>query len=117
MSDFSFAGCILGPIAFTPMAFAFTPRLDPSWAVLLFTYIIPLIPIMFFWDALISAYRTYAPHHILHLSKLAEANVNAERVKEHGEKAEKVEWEWEFGRQVHTKPSAVMIHAVGRRRR
>lgn len=115
MSDFSFAGCILGPVAFIPMSWIFTPRLKPSWAVLLFTYLIPLIPLMFYWDALVSGYRTYAPHHILHLSSQAQDNVNAARVREFGEKAELVEWEWEFGRQVHTKPSAMMNHAIGKR--
>lgn len=130
MSDFGFAGCLLGPIAFIPMSWVFAPRLKPSVLVLIFTYLIPLIPLMFFWDALISAWRTYAPHHILHLSKQAEANVNKE-IKDRalastsqdeqagtvaqGDQEEEIQWEWEFGREVHTRPSAVMIWAVGKR--
>ena len=47
---------------FSPIAlFIFTPFIRPfSWKRLLFTYIIPVVPLFVWWDGLVSVLRTYS---------------------------------------------------------
>jgi len=42
-----------------------TPKVRPvSWVQIVFTYIIPILPLLIFWDGLISHLRTYSPREI-----------------------------------------------------
>ncbi|PKL79697.1 MAG: hypothetical protein CVV27_01455 [Candidatus Melainabacteria bacterium HGW-Melainabacteria-1] len=48
--------------AFSPLFLFFTlPLLRPNLRQLLFTYLIPLIPLMILWDGCVSVLRTYTP--------------------------------------------------------
>jgi hypothetical protein len=50
--------CVLVPLA----VLVITPRVRPmSLFQLVFTYLIPLLPLMVFWDAFVSQLRTYSP--------------------------------------------------------
>lgn len=71
---------ILGIILVHPIIFLFcTPFLRPfRWSRLLFTYIIPLIPLCTIWDGSVSILRLYSPKDMLHLAK--ESDPNAEYV-------------------------------------
>lgn len=62
---FIMAMVLLHPIAF----FLFTPFFRPfKWSRLLFTYIIPVIPLCTVWDGIISVTRLYQPHQLLQLA-------------------------------------------------
>lgn len=56
-------GSMLAMLIFHPIAFAlFTPFFRPfKWSRLLFTYLIPLIPLYTIWDGLVSVLRFYEP--------------------------------------------------------
>lgn len=42
-----------------------TPQIKPfSWKRMLFTYLIPLVPMAYLWDALVSQVRTYTPEEL-----------------------------------------------------
>jgi len=54
----SFLGMFLVPF----VVWAVTPWIHPfSWKRLLFTYLLPVIPLMIAWDGLVSCLRTYSP--------------------------------------------------------
>lgn len=56
---------ILHPIVF----FLCTPFFRPfKWSRLLFTYIIPLIPLFTIWDGIVSINRLYSPQQLLHIA-------------------------------------------------
>ena len=47
------------------MAFLYTPLIRPfRWSRLIWTYIIPLIPLILLFDGVVSCLRTYRPHEI-----------------------------------------------------
>jgi hypothetical protein len=47
-----------------------TPTIRPvSAAQLVFTYLIPLLPLLIFWDGLVSHLRTYSPEELIGLTK------------------------------------------------
>lgn len=54
---------VLGLLLFHPLAFLlFTPFMRPfRWSRILFTYIIPLIPLYTIWDGIVSILRMYTP--------------------------------------------------------
>src|SRR6185436_4078426 len=64
--------CVFEATARTPAAIAstllipffvlaLTPLVRPlSWTQILFTYIIPILPLLIFWDGLVSQLRTYS---------------------------------------------------------
>ncbi len=42
-----------------------TPLVRPvSWVQILFTYLIPILPLLIFWDGLVSQLRTYSPEEL-----------------------------------------------------
>ena len=48
----------------------FTPRMRPfRWSRLLFTYLLPLIPLVVLWDGIISCLRTRTPEELLLLTR------------------------------------------------
>lgn len=57
----------------TPLlVLAMTPAIRPiRWSRLLFTYLIPLIPLTVLFDGLVSCWRTYTPDELLALARLA----------------------------------------------
>jgi hypothetical protein len=59
------------PFLFTPLYVALaTPFIRPfRWKRLLFTYLIPLIPLTCWWDGLISAWRAYTVAELLDLTR------------------------------------------------
>lgn len=73
----------LSPIAVCLM----TPFIRPfSWSRLLFTYLIPAVPLFVFWDGLVSVLRTYSTEEMLALA--AEADPEGRFVWESGENRE-----------------------------
>lgn len=62
---------IIGIILLHPVAMLlFTPFFKPfRWSRLLFTYIIPLIPLYTIWDGVVSIIRLYRPAELLQLAK------------------------------------------------
>jgi hypothetical protein len=72
------------PFLFTPIYIALaTPFIRPfRWKRLLFTYVIPLIPLTCWWDGLISAWRAYTVEELLELTRgLEEYDWRAGQVK------------------------------------
>jgi hypothetical protein len=50
-------------------ALVLTPRMRPfRWSRLLFTYLLPLIPLVVFWDGVVSCFRTRTPQELLALT-------------------------------------------------
>ena len=50
-------------------ALVLTPRMRPfRWSRLLFTYLLPFIPFVVFWDGLVSCARTRTPQELLDLT-------------------------------------------------
>lgn len=67
---FILAITLLHPIAF----FLFTPFFRPfKWSRLLFTYIIPIIPLCTMWDGMVSVTRLYTPDQLLFIAKSIDA--------------------------------------------
>jgi len=62
---------VMAPFLFTPLYVALaTPFIRPfRWKRLLFTYVIPLIPLTCWWDGLISAWRAYTVAELLELAR------------------------------------------------
>jgi len=67
---------ILNVIVFHPIAILlFTPFFKPfSFSRLLFTYVIPLIPICTVWDGCVSVLRMYKPQELLKIANKTNAN-------------------------------------------
>ena len=73
--------CIFEATSRTPAAIAttvlipllvllLTPRVRPiSWIQIVFTYLIPILPFLIFWDGLVSQLRTYSPAELADLSR------------------------------------------------
>lgn len=61
---------------FPPIAVLFSaPFIQPfKFSRILFTYMIPIVPLVFFWDALVSNYRTYSPEELKQLINRLPAN-------------------------------------------
>jgi hypothetical protein len=52
------------------MPFAFTPLIRPfRWSRLLYTYVIPIIPLVLLFDGVVSCLRTYRPQELREISK------------------------------------------------
>ena len=83
------AGALLIPFGVLLM----TPRIRPvSIAQLLFTYLIPILPLIILWDGMVSQWRTYTPDEMRAMTK----NLDA------------IDYEWESGMaQVPGTPLAV----------
>lgn len=61
---------IVAMVLFHPIAFfLFTPFFRPfKWSRLLFTYVIPVIPLLTVWDGIVSVTRLYQPHQLLQMA-------------------------------------------------
>lgn len=59
------------PILGTPLfVFLVTPRIRPmAWRRLLWTYLVPVLPMVAAWDCLVSCLRTYTPDELLTLAR------------------------------------------------
>ena len=70
-------GTLLGVAAmfWVPLAvLALMPFVRPfRWAYLLFTYLIPVIPVTIFWDGIVSKLRVYSPQQLQKLTAVLEA--------------------------------------------
>jgi hypothetical protein len=54
-----------------PLVWLLTPFMRPfRWSRLLLTYVVPLIPLVVFWDGIVSCFRTRTPEELLDLSKV-----------------------------------------------
>jgi hypothetical protein len=85
MTERSFPSLLL--ICFSPISlWLFTPRIKPfRWSRILFTYLIPIIPLMTLWDGWISCLRTYTPDELIEMTKdLNEFDWEAGKYKEKG---------------------------------
>lgn len=83
---------------FTPLAvLVMTPFLRPfSWYRLLFTYVVPIVPLVAWWDAIVSCLRTYSTQELRAL---------AAQVEQDG-------WTWEVG-QCPGAPLVPMTYLAG----
>lgn len=69
MTERSLKSLIL--ICFSPISlWLFTPRIKPfRWSRLLFTYLIPIVPMVTLWDGWISSLRTYTHDEMVELTR------------------------------------------------
>jgi len=52
-----------------------TPRIRPlSWTQVIFTYLIPILPLLMFWDGFVSQLRTYSVQELAQLTKDLQAD-------------------------------------------
>ena len=59
------AAAVLGMLLVPLIVLLITPRIRPfSWARLLFTYLVPLVPLLVLWDGVVSCLRTYRPEEL-----------------------------------------------------
>ena len=67
-------GTVIGILLFHPLLFLFcTPFIRPfRFSRLLFTYLIPLIPLFTIWDGAISIFRLYRPEALMRLAQVAD---------------------------------------------
>lgn len=87
---------LMFPWALVP--FAFTPLIRPfRWSRLLYTYVIPIIPLVLLFDGVVSCLRTYRPQELREIIK----------------KLSGIEYQWEVG--VHSKASgqAPITYLIG----
>ena len=55
------------------MVLLFTPYIRPfRWSRLVFTYIVPIAPLLIFWDAVVSCLRSYQPDELRRLVEALE---------------------------------------------
>ncbi|MGE6761063.1 hypothetical protein ACQKGO_23795 [Corallococcus interemptor] len=58
-----------------PLVWGFTPLIQPRrWWRWLFTYLVPIIPLLVLWDGVVSSFRTYAPEDLEELTEGLTAN-------------------------------------------
>ncbi|GFZ42620.1 hypothetical protein JCM24511_00337 [Saitozyma sp. JCM 24511] len=98
-----------------PLTYLVTPFVQPSALVLLLTYGLPVLPAIFVFDGLVSAYRTRTPDHLSHLATLATMSASVASADRNG--VGMIDWKWEFGKEMHTWPFGRMRWAVGRKDR
>jgi hypothetical protein len=61
---------LLGNFFLPLSAYLLTPVIKPfRISRLLFTYVIPLIPLLYFWDGMVSVFRTYRPDEMMEMTK------------------------------------------------
>lgn len=99
--DKSFLQILINTVVLTILIFLFTPFVRPfKWSRLLFTYIIPLIPICTVWDGFVSVLRLYTPKD---MRKMVE------------EIPEATQYEWKIGKAKHM--FGVVIYLIGWQRK
>ncbi|WWC68690.1 uncharacterized protein I206_102624 [Kwoniella pini CBS 10737] len=115
-----------------PLTWLLTPLSWPSLSILIFTYIIPIIPLFLIIDGWISVYRTRSISHILRLTNLASLTIqlenqnfnkfnnndkeNEQNQTDQTESEIEIEWKWEFGKIKHTWPWGYMTYIIGRKK-
>lgn len=78
--------------------FFFTPFIRPfRWSRLLYTYVLPIIPLVFLFDGLVSCLRTYQPHELRELVEGLAAS----------------EYRWEAGEQAGTLGRLPITYLLG----
>ena len=76
-----------------------TPFIRPfTFSRFFFTYVIPVVPIVFFWDALVSNYRTYTPEELQQMVDRIDVDKN---------------YRWEIGKQAAEKPIWNITYLIG----
>lgn len=68
---------ILNTITIPLLMLVFTPFIKPfRWDRILFTYLIPLIPVCTLWDGWVSVLRLYTPQQMLEMARQAQPSYN-----------------------------------------
>ena len=63
-------GAILSTLLIPILVLVMTPRVRPlSWIQIVFTYPIPILPLLMFWDGLVSQLRTYSTEELKDLTR------------------------------------------------
>jgi hypothetical protein len=61
---------VLSAILIPVLVLVLTPRIRPlSWQQVIFTYLIPILPLLMFWDGFVSQLRTYSVEELTQLTK------------------------------------------------
>jgi len=80
------------------MPFAFTPLIRPfRWSRLLFTYVVPIIPLVLLFDGVVSCLRTYRPQELREMIK----------------KLAGIEYQWEVGEHSKGSGEAPITYLIG----
>jgi hypothetical protein len=80
------------------MPFVFTPLIRPfRWSRLLFTYVVPIIPLVLLFDGVVSCLRTYRPQELREMIK----------------KLAGIEYHWEVGEYSRASGGAPIIYLIG----
>jgi len=80
------------------MLFAFTPLIRPfRWSRLLYTYLIPIIPLVLLFDGVVSCLRTYRPQELREIIK----------------KLSGIEYRWEVGEHSTASGQAPITYLIG----
>jgi hypothetical protein len=80
------------------MPFAFTPWMRPfRWSRLLYTYVIPIIPLVLLFDGVVSCVRTYRP----------------QELREIIQKLSGIEYQWEVGEHLKASSQAPITYLIG----
>lgn len=80
------------------MLFAFTPLIRPfRWSRLLYTYLIPIIPLVLLFDGVVSCLRTYRPQELREIIK----NLSG------------IEYQWEVGEHPTGSGRAPITYLIG----
>lgn len=94
--DKSVVQLVINTLALTLLPLVFTPFIRPfSWRRLLFTYLIPLIPLCTLWDGWASVLRLYGPRELQHMVEALPPN----------------DYHWEVGKASH--PFGKVIYLLG----
>ncbi|RMG21234.1 MAG: class I SAM-dependent methyltransferase [Bacteroidetes bacterium] len=94
--DKSVVQLLLNTLALTLLPWLFTPFIRPfSWSRLLFTYLIPLIPLCTLWDGWVSVLRLYSPAMLEKLVQSLPPN----------------DYSWQIGKAIH--PFGRVIYLIG----
>jgi hypothetical protein len=80
------------------MPFVFTPLIRPfRWTRLLFTYVVPIIPLVLLFDGVVSCLRTYRPQELREMIK----------------KLAGIEYQWEVGEHSRASGGAPITYLIG----
>jgi hypothetical protein len=80
------------------MSFVFTPWIRPfRWSRLLWTYVIPIIPLVLLFDGVVSCLRTYRPQELRDIIK----------------KLSGIEYQWEVGEHSKASELAPITYSIG----
>ncbi len=64
------AGSVASMLLVPLMVLLLTPKVRPvSWVQIVFTYVVPVLPLLIFWDGLVSQLRTYSVNELKQLTQ------------------------------------------------